>query len=169
MKKRPPFCRVKSWQKKRKRERQLKMMERIISAWTDWIHSVGGESFVSRCPTVIIIIIIIRSMHTGTRRWVQAGWLCDGSITVMEGVCLLKAAAPQPDRWRLLLLLLLPEAVNQSDVLVLVRPLLGPTPCFSSTTLPGIPGFPGSVYFLFQSHWRRPAASRVSQEHTPSG
>lgn len=34
MKKRPPFCRVKSWQKKRKRDRQLKMMDRIIRAWT---------------------------------------------------------------------------------------------------------------------------------------
>ena len=34
MKKRPPFCRVKSWQKKRKRDRQLKMMERIIRACT---------------------------------------------------------------------------------------------------------------------------------------
>lgn len=34
-KKRPPFCKVKSWQKKRKRARQLKMMERIIRAWTD--------------------------------------------------------------------------------------------------------------------------------------
>ena len=41
-KKRPPFCRVKSWQKKRKRDRQLKMMERIMRAWTAWIHSVGG-------------------------------------------------------------------------------------------------------------------------------
>lgn len=38
-KKRPPFCKVKSWQKKRKRARQLKMMDRIIRAWTDWIHS----------------------------------------------------------------------------------------------------------------------------------
>lgn len=33
-KKRPPFCKVKSWQKKRKRDRQLKMMDRIIRAWT---------------------------------------------------------------------------------------------------------------------------------------
>lgn len=41
-KKRPPFCKVKSWQKKRKRDRQLKIMERIIRAWTAWIHSAGG-------------------------------------------------------------------------------------------------------------------------------
>lgn len=39
MKKRPPFCRVKSWQKKRKSARQLKMMDRIMRAWTAWIHS----------------------------------------------------------------------------------------------------------------------------------
>lgn len=32
MKKRPPFCKVKSWQKKRKRDRQLKMMDRIMRA-----------------------------------------------------------------------------------------------------------------------------------------
>lgn len=38
----------------------------------------GGESFVSRCPT-IITIIIIRSMHTGPRRWVQAGCVMDPS------------------------------------------------------------------------------------------
>ena len=41
--KRPPFCRVKSWQKKRMREMQLKMMDRIMTAWTAWIHSVEGE------------------------------------------------------------------------------------------------------------------------------
>ena len=38
-KKRPPFCRVKSWQKNMKRDRRLKMMDRIIRAWTAWIHS----------------------------------------------------------------------------------------------------------------------------------
>ena len=38
-KKRPPFCRVKSWQKKRKSEMKLKMMDRIMRAWTAWIHS----------------------------------------------------------------------------------------------------------------------------------
>lgn len=45
-KKRPPFCKVKSWQKKRKRDRQLKMMDRIMRAWTAWIHSArrGGRS-----------------------------------------------------------------------------------------------------------------------------
>lgn len=41
-KKRPPFCKVKSWQKKRTSEMQLKMMDRIMTAWTAWIHSARG-------------------------------------------------------------------------------------------------------------------------------
>ena len=47
-KKRPPFCKVKSWQKKRMREMQLKMMDRIMTAWTAWIHSVEREEDQSR-------------------------------------------------------------------------------------------------------------------------
>ncbi len=44
-KKRPPFWRVKSWQKNRKRDRKLKMIDRIMRAWTAWIQTEKQKAF----------------------------------------------------------------------------------------------------------------------------
>ncbi len=44
-KKRPPFWRVKSWQKNRKRDRMLKMIDRIMRAWTAWIQTEKQKAF----------------------------------------------------------------------------------------------------------------------------
>lgn len=44
-KKRPPFWSVKSWQKNRKRDRKLKMIDRIMRAWTAWIQTEKQKAF----------------------------------------------------------------------------------------------------------------------------
>lgn len=44
-KKRPPFWRVKSWQKNSKRDRKLKMIDRIMRAWTAWIQTEKQKAF----------------------------------------------------------------------------------------------------------------------------
>lgn len=44
-KKRPPFWRVNSWQKNRKRDRMLKMIDRIMRAWTAWIQTEKQKAF----------------------------------------------------------------------------------------------------------------------------
>lgn len=78
-KKRPPFCRVKSWQKNRNRAKQLKMMDRIMRACTAWIHSPADagiqywplveEQFCQRsevpdCPVVHTLTIVETNSRT---------------------------------------------------------------------------------------------------------